>query len=87
MQALEFNINRAIKEVKPDFLIYNAGTDCMEGDPLGKSKSKSFFFHYILLFLGGLSITENGIIMRDRFMFKVCRENRIPILMVLSGGY
>jgi len=25
----------AINKYRPDFIIYNAGTDCMQGDPLG----------------------------------------------------
>jgi len=37
--------------------------------------------------LGGLSITETGIIERDEFVFKTAIQNNIPILMVLSGGY
>ncbi|KRX02948.1 hypothetical protein PPERSA_09070 [Pseudocohnilembus persalinus] len=28
-------IKDAFQEFKPDFVLYNAGTDCMEGDPLG----------------------------------------------------
>jgi len=55
---------------KPDLLIYNAGTDCLVGDPLGR-----------------LSISEQGIITRDEFMFRQCFERQIPIVMVLSGGY
>jgi len=37
--------------------------------------------------LGGLSVSEEGVIQRDEFVFKVAFQNRIPILMVLSGGY
>lgn len=37
--------------------------------------------------LGDLSITEEGIIKRDEFVFKNAFDNKIPILMVLSGGY
>ena len=37
--------------------------------------------------LGNLSVTENGIIRRDEFVFQKAIENKIPILMVLSGGY
>jgi histone deacetylase 11 len=28
-------LGEAIDEFKPEFLIYNAGTDCLCGDPLG----------------------------------------------------
>ena len=37
--------------------------------------------------LGNLSVTEEGIIKRDEFVFGEALKNRIPILMVLSGGY
>jgi histone deacetylase 11 len=37
--------------------------------------------------LGGLSITEDGIIGRDDYVFKTALLAHIPILMVLSGGY
>jgi histone deacetylase 11 len=37
--------------------------------------------------LGNLSVTEDGIIGRDEFVFHEAIENKIPILMVLSGGY
>ncbi len=60
----------AIKEHKPDLIIYNAGTDI-----------------FILDALGGLSITEQGIIKRDEKVFKAAVDNSIPILMLLAGGY
>lgn len=65
----------AIPEVyanfKPDLVIYNAGTDCMEHDPLGN-----------------LSLTPMGIQKRDELMFEYAYETyKIPIVMVLSGGY
>lgn len=37
--------------------------------------------------LGGLAITEEGIIERDEIVFQQALQNKIPILMVLSGGY
>ena len=36
LDRLEETLPRAFQEFKPDFVIYNAGTDCMEGDPLGR---------------------------------------------------
>lgn len=60
----------AIKEHKPDLIIYNAGTDIFISDALG-----------------GLSITEEGIIKRDEKVFKTAVDNNIPILMLLAGGY
>jgi len=64
------NLEKAINEIKPDFVIYNAGTDIFKEDPLG-----------------GLAITEKGIIQRDEIVFKTFRKKNIPIEMVLSGGY
>uniref|UniRef100_A0A1B0AHJ5 Histone deacetylase 11 n=1 Tax=Glossina pallidipes TaxID=7398 RepID=A0A1B0AHJ5_GLOPL len=37
--------------------------------------------------LGALSITPEGVIERDRFVFSTCRSQKIPIVMLLSGGY
>ncbi|XP_054731475.1 histone deacetylase 11 [Anastrepha obliqua] len=37
--------------------------------------------------LGLLSITPEGVMERDQFVFATCREQRIPIVMLLSGGY
>jgi len=55
---------------QPDLLIYNAGTDSLVGDPLGR-----------------LSISEQGIIERDEYLFGQCLQRDIPIVMLLSGGY
>jgi len=35
LRMLGDNLNQAIQEFQPDFLVYNAGTDCMANDPLG----------------------------------------------------
>ena len=52
-------------------MIYNAGTDCMEHDPLGN-----------------LNLSPEGIIRRDETIFMYAYERyKVPILMVLSGGY
>ncbi len=37
--------------------------------------------------LGGLAVTEEGIIDRDSTVFSACLSRHIPIAMVLSGGY
>jgi histone deacetylase 11 len=54
----------------PDFIIYNAGTDILEGDHLGR-----------------MNITPVGILKRDELVFDYARQNNVPLLMVLSGGY
>ena len=35
LKKLEKALNECIKKFRPEFILYNAGTDCMEGDPLG----------------------------------------------------
>ncbi|HEU5359965.1 MAG TPA: histone deacetylase, partial [Candidatus Deferrimicrobiaceae bacterium] len=37
--------------------------------------------------LGGMGITSGGILRRDGFVFRSALDRKIPILMVLSGGY
>ena len=37
--------------------------------------------------LGGLSISAQGIIKRDELVFNNAMQNKIPILMLLAGGY
>ena len=37
--------------------------------------------------LGALSISVEGIIARDEFVFKTARKLNVPVAMVLSGGY
>jgi len=34
-----------------------------------------------------LNISADGIIKRDEYVFRLATENKIPVLMVLSGGY
>jgi histone deacetylase 11 len=70
LDKLENALSICIKQFAPDFIVYNAGTDCMEGDPLGS-----------------MSISAEGIVERDEKVFRHATENRIPVLMLLSGGY
>ena len=37
--------------------------------------------------LGGMKISEQGVIKRDQLVFAAALERKVPILMVLSGGY
>ncbi|XP_030745742.1 histone deacetylase 11 [Sitophilus oryzae] len=37
--------------------------------------------------LGGLSVSANGIIKRDEFIFQQAKTRNIPIVMLTSGGY
>jgi len=70
LKILENELPKAIEISKPDFIIFNAGTDVFLGDVLGM-----------------LTISENGIIERDEFVFKCAYDNNIPLIMLLSGGY
>eukprot|EP00352_Strombidinopsis_acuminata_P007818 CAMPEP_0176369562 /NCGR_PEP_ID=MMETSP0126-20121128/23375_1 /TAXON_ID=141414 ORGANISM="Strombidinopsis acuminatum, Strain SPMC142" /NCGR_SAMPLE_ID=MMETSP0126 /ASSEMBLY_ACC=CAM_ASM_000229 /LENGTH=233 /DNA_ID=CAMNT_0017728249 /DNA_START=445 /DNA_END=1146 /DNA_ORIENTATION=- len=71
LPLLEEKLNKAFMDFSPDFVIYNAGTDCMAGDPLGQ-----------------LNISEMGIIKRDEIVFRLSYEVwRVPIVMLMSGGY
>lgn len=38
MKMIDRSLTKAFAEFKPEFVIYNAGTDCMVGDPLGALK-------------------------------------------------
>jgi histone deacetylase 11 len=63
-------LQQAITSCAPALIIYNAGTDILEGDPLG-----------------GMLISEQGIIQRDASVFAQALAQGIPILMLLAGGY
>ncbi len=58
-----------MNEFHPDLIIYNAGTDILDGDPLGK-----------------LHISADGIKLRDETVFKIAKDNQIPILMLTRFG-
>ena len=70
LSLVKLELSKAIAADKPDLIIYNAGTDIFERDPLGR-----------------MSVAESGIIERDAFVFQLARDNKIPVAMVLSGGY
>ena len=36
LKEVETSLLNAFQEFRPDFVIYNAGTDCLAGDPLGE---------------------------------------------------
>jgi histone deacetylase 11 len=55
---------------RPQIAFYNAGTDIVMGDELGR-----------------LSISEAGVLVRDRLVIRTLRDLGIPTAMVTSGGY
>jgi histone deacetylase 11 len=68
---LRKELPQAFEEFKPDFVIYNAGTDCMAGDPLGR------------LNLSPQAIIERDEIVFEI----AYEQFKIPVVMILSGGY
>lgn len=53
-----------------DLVIYNAGSDVVEGD-----------------LLGGLCLSHDDILERDRFVIGQVRKRRLPLAFLPSGGY
>ncbi len=83
-------IPKALDEFRPDFILYNAGTDCMENDPLGSKTFQNLcriitFDLLKYLYFLDLNLTPKGIIKRDELIFEYALSRKIPILMVLSG--
>lgn len=68
--AVEDSLKRATNEFRPDFIFYNAGSDILVGDPLGR-----------------MAVTAEGVQRRDHLVWSLARQRRVPICMVLSGGY
>jgi acetoin utilization deacetylase AcuC-like enzyme len=65
-------VEKALKHLSGiQFLIYNAGMDPFEGCSIG-----------------GLSgITREVLQRREKLVADWCRENNVPVLFVLAGGY
>ena len=70
LKLLKEELPKAIAQINPNLIVYNAGTDIFEKDHLGVFK-----------------VSAEGIIERDEFVFEQAKTNKIPILMLLSGGY
>lgn len=70
LPLLKQKLEESFDRFKPDIIYYNAGTDCMEGDPLGD-----------------MDLTPDGIVQRDEIVFDAAFSRKLPIVMVLSGGY
>jgi histone deacetylase 11 len=69
------NVQKILEDLwtyyRPDIVVYNAGTDVLAGDPLN----------------GGVSISADGVIARDSLVMKFFVQKKVPIVMLLSGGY
>ena len=63
-------VPEALATVRPDLVLYNAGSDPFAGDPLAR-----------------LRLTKADLAERDLLVVTLAREQRIPVAMILSGGY
>ncbi|VDP41126.1 unnamed protein product [Heligmosomoides polygyrus] len=66
LRLLKKHLTSSLAEFKCDLVVYNAGTDSLEGDPLGR-----------------LNLSPEA----NELVFRLCRQNETPIVMVTSGGY
>ncbi len=82
LRDLSEGLTSAFDRFKPDLIVFNAGTDIMEGDPLGhlSISAKGYFFE------DGLGLTALGVAQRDQLVFGHALKRKIPICMVLSGN-
>ena len=71
LSMIDRSLTKAFEEFKPDFVVYNAGTDCMVGDPLGN------------LNISEQGIVERDELV-FRYCYEVYK---VPVVMLLSGGY
>jgi len=71
LDLVKRELPKALDEAKPDLLIYNAGSDIYEKDPLGG------------LNVSAQGICERDLFVFSEALHKRC----IPTLMLLSGGY
>ncbi|XP_022104034.1 histone deacetylase 11-like isoform X2 [Acanthaster planci] len=72
LRAVDKYFKKALEEFLPDLIVYNAGTDILEGDPLGA------------LSISPEGIIQRDQLV---FEIARRRERPIPLLMVTSGGY
>eukprot|EP00356_Strombidium_inclinatum_P009613 CAMPEP_0170507202 /NCGR_PEP_ID=MMETSP0208-20121228/58021_1 /TAXON_ID=197538 /ORGANISM="Strombidium inclinatum, Strain S3" /LENGTH=182 /DNA_ID=CAMNT_0010789239 /DNA_START=605 /DNA_END=1150 /DNA_ORIENTATION=- len=72
-QKVDMAMAEALEEFTPDFIVYNAGTDCLLGDELGR------------LGVSKQGIIDRDEIMFEWAFTKGGRH--IPIVMLMSGGY
>lgn len=68
-------INSFAKQTEPGgrVLLYQAGADVHVNDPLGPGPTKG--------------MTDDDMRQRDRLIFTLCRDLRIPVVWNLAGGY
>jgi histone deacetylase 11 len=70
LEIVQNSLPHILDNDRPDLVIYNAGSDPFEGDPLA-----------------GFRLTANDLLERDLLVVSLAFERKIPLAMVLSGGY
>ncbi|KAG6557203.1 hypothetical protein Mapa_001130 [Marchantia paleacea] len=73
LRILDEQLQIAKQAFKPDLIVYNAGTDILEGDPLGR----------LCVSPAGVTSRDEKVFKFAKDAFK----NPVPIVMVTSGGY
>lgn len=68
MLKLENHFPPALRATSPDIVFFNAGVNVHQDEYK----------------VGGLRLSNEGVIFRDEYVFRMCIENGIPIVMVLS---
>jgi acetoin utilization deacetylase AcuC-like enzyme len=71
MDKLKSTLPECIESFCPDFVIYNAGNDILEGDPLAK------------MHLGRDAVIARD----EYVFEQVYQKHKIPIVMLPSGGF
>eukprot|EP00559_Dactyliosolen_fragilissimus_P005430 CAMPEP_0184865978 /NCGR_PEP_ID=MMETSP0580-20130426/20093_1 /TAXON_ID=1118495 /ORGANISM="Dactyliosolen fragilissimus" /LENGTH=460 /DNA_ID=CAMNT_0027365399 /DNA_START=252 /DNA_END=1630 /DNA_ORIENTATION=+ len=71
LTTLQQCVDKAIQEIKPDFVLYDAGVDVFQNDKLGRLNLTE----------------EGGIRKRDRYVLERCVMDGIPVVGVIGGGY
>lgn len=89
-------MNAALNEFEPQLIIYNAGTDVLQGDKLGGLSltdnvgitcTDCNFTITINNIINYVVVSFQGIIIRDEMVFRKAVMRKIPIVMLTSGGY
>lgn len=70
LDALREHLPKVLEQLRPGLVVYNAGSDVLDNDPLSR-----------------FSLTTNEMAERDCFVVTETRDRRIPLAIVLSGGY
>ncbi|KAL7531283.1 hypothetical protein ACHAWF_003704 [Thalassiosira exigua] len=70
LAALTMSLNKALEEVDPQLVLYNAGVDVHASDKLGR-----------------LSLSSEGMTMRDGHVIETCLDRDVPVAVVVGGGY